>query len=215
MISKASLSARAPEDRPANTRFARLAQSLNGDGRYGVALLACLLLFSALSAGGTRWLERLRYERAGLQMGQYWRLLSAHFVHLDAHHLALNLSGFILLWTMFARDFRARDWLVIVLATLATIDAGLWFVSPRVLWYAGASGLLHGIWGAGACANWRRAPPYGALLSIALAGKLAYEQLVGPNPLDLGLPVVTIAHIYGAVGGTLAALIFVRAPRRL
>jgi rhomboid family GlyGly-CTERM serine protease len=196
-------------------RFSRLLRSLNGDGAYGRALLLCLGLIGALGIGTMRWLALLRYERSGLQQGQYWRLLSAHFVHLNAHHLLLNVLGLLLLWVMFARDLPPRQWLVVALASIGAIDAGLWFISTQVLWYVGASGVLHGLWAAGAVTSWRERRAYGVVLSCALAAKLCYEHFAGPNPLDVGLPVITIAHIYGALGGALAAVVFARAPRRL
>jgi rhomboid family GlyGly-CTERM serine protease len=198
-----------------NVRFKRLLRSLNSDGPYGIALLVCLGLMSALSFGAMRWLGLLRYERSGLEQGQYWRLLSAHFVHLNAHHLLLNVVGLLLLWVMFARDLRPREWLAVALASIGAIDAGLWFISTQVLWYVGASGVLHGLWAAGAVSSWREGRAYGVLLSCALAAKLCYEHFAGPNPLDAGLPVITIAHVYGALGGALAAVVFARAPGRL
>jgi rhomboid family GlyGly-CTERM serine protease len=197
------------------TRTTRLLRSLNCDGGYGLALLLCLLLCALANAGGEAWLRDLRYDRSDLLAGQYWRLISAHLVHLNAHHLLLNLAGLLLLWTLFAREFRLREWLLITLCSMAAIDAGLWWHSRSVLWYAGASGVLHGLWAAGACASCWRREPYGVLLAAALVGKLAYEHFIGPNPLDAGLPVVTIAHIYGAAGGALAALILALVPRRL
>ncbi|MGA3159227.1 MAG: rhombosortase [Steroidobacteraceae bacterium] len=198
-----------------NTRSARLLKSLNCDGRYGVALLLCLSLCALPSLGADAWLRALRYERVALLQGQYWRLFSAHLVHLDAHHLLLNAAGLLLLWMIFAREFSGREWLLVVLCSVGTIDAGLWWLSSHVYWYAGASGVLHGVWAAGACASLWRRERFGILLAAVLVGKLAYEHFLGPNPLDAGLPVVSIAHIYGAAGGALAALILALLPRRL
>jgi rhomboid family GlyGly-CTERM serine protease len=198
-----------------NPRAARLLGALNCDGRYGVALLASLALCSVSSAGGEAWLRIWRYERVGLLDGQYWRLLSAHFVHLNAQHLLLNLAGLALLWMLLAREFTGRRWLFILLCTVSLIDAGLWWLSPEVQWYVGSSGVLHGLWAAGACASLGRRERSALPLAVALLGKLAYEHFLGPNPLDEGLPVVSIAHVYGAAGGTLAELILALAPRRL
>jgi rhomboid family GlyGly-CTERM serine protease len=198
-----------------NTRSARLLKSLNCDGGYGMALLLCLVLCALPSLGAESWLRALRYERTGLLQGQYWRLLSAHLVHLDAHHLLLNVAGLLLLWMLFAREFSWREWLLIVLCAVSLIDAGLWWLSRHVYWYAGASGLLHGVWAAGVCASLWRRERFGILLAAALVGKLAYEHFLGPSPLTAGLPVVSIAHIYGAAGGALAALILALVPRRL
>ena len=194
---------------------ARWLKSLNCDGRYGATLLACLLACALPSVGGGPWLSALRYDRSDVRAGEYWRLLSAHLVHLNASHLLLNVTGLLLLWMLFAREFRLREWLLVALCSLGAIDAGLWWHSRQVLWYAGASGVLHGLWAAGACASYWRRERSGIFLVAALVGKLGYEHFVGSNPLDTGLPVVSIAHVYGAAGGALAALIFALVPRRL
>jgi membrane associated rhomboid family serine protease len=68
----------------------RLLASLNGDGRYGMALLgACALLLLPVLAGDAGR-AALRYDRVGLADGQLWRLLTGHFVHLGLEHAALN-----------------------------------------------------------------------------------------------------------------------------
>src|ERR1700694_3419816 len=129
-----------------------LLASLNCDGRLGVALLACLALPWVLWAGGPHWTAELRYERAGLQHGEWWRLLSAHWVHLNARHLLLDSAGLALLWALYARELPPTVWMLGALAATATIDAGLWWEHPEVQWYAGLSGLLHGAWAAAATA---------------------------------------------------------------
>src|SRR5690348_5494860 len=93
----------------------RVLASLNGDGRYGLALLAaCALLLLPVLAGDAGR-EALRYDRAGLSQGQLWRLLTGHFVHLGLEHAALNCLGLVLMWALFARDYTPRQWLPIVL----------------------------------------------------------------------------------------------------
>src|ERR1700730_18591946 len=82
--------------------------------------------------------------------GRWWRLLTAHIVHLDAHHLALNELGVVLVWSLFAQDYDAEEWCAIVLAGALAISSGLWWLSPRVAWYVGASGVLHSVMAAGA-----------------------------------------------------------------
>jgi hypothetical protein len=43
--------------------------------------------------------------------------------------------------------------------------------------------------------------------TVAFIGKLVWEQRVGPLPFEEGGTVVTIAHLYGAVGGFVAGLL--------
>lgn len=195
-------------DRPVG-RFKPLLKSLNCDGTQGILLLAaCAALFLPEIAGDAAR-ALLRYERAGLTDGEWWRLLSAHFVHLDLAHTALNTLGVVLMWAFFARDYAPRQWAVILLASILAIDAGLWFLDPDVAWYVGASGILHGVMAAGTLAHLRRRDLDGWILAVFVVGKLAYEQWTGALPFsDEGVPVVVNAHLYGAVGGIVAALPF-------
>src|ERR1700733_5418031 len=124
-------------------RFKGLLTSLNGDGPHGWALAAALALLLALQLGGSRTVAALRYDRNALLAGQWWRLASAHLVHLDLRHTVLNGLGLILMWALFVRAYRARQWFLILVTSAAAIDAGLWFFDTGVQWYVGASGVLH------------------------------------------------------------------------
>jgi rhomboid family GlyGly-CTERM serine protease len=187
--------------RPVNT-FRRVLASLNCDGRFGFGLLgACVLLLAPELAGDAGRLL-LRYDRAGLAAGQWWRLLTAHVVHLDLEHATLNSLGLVLMWAVFARDYRPRQWLAIVLGAVAAIDAGLWLRDSTVDWYVGSSGVLHGVMAAGTLAHLRRRDFDGWILAAFMVTKLGYEQSAGALPFsDSGAGVVVDAHLYGALGG--------------
>jgi rhomboid family GlyGly-CTERM serine protease len=182
----------------------RVLKSLNCDGAAGLALLAAgaALLLLALTGEPGRLL--LRYDRAALAAGQAWRLLTAHLVHLDLRHALLNGCGLALMWALFARDYTARQWLLVVLGAMVAIDAGLWLCDSTVQWYLGSSGVLHGVMAAGAFAHLRRREPDGWVLAGFLAAKLVWEQWVGPLPLAGGVVVVD-AHLYGVIGGAAVA----------
>ena len=184
----------------------RLLTSLNCDGPWGLALLlACALLLLPELAGEAGRLA-LRYDRAALAHGELWRLISAHLVHLDLGHAVLNSLGLLLMWALFVRDYRPVQWLVIVLASMAAIDAGLWLRDSTVAWYVGSSGVLHGVMVAGTLAHVRRGDLDGWLLAAFIISKLAYEQSAGALPFsDSHAGVVVDAHLYGAIGGALPA----------
>jgi rhomboid family GlyGly-CTERM serine protease len=191
--------------RPVN-RVKRLLESLNCDGKLGVALLAacCTLLLPVLAGDAGR--ESLRYDRTALAAGQWWRLLTAHFVHLDVDHAALNSLGLVLMWALFARDYRPLQWLAIVLGSIAAIDAGLWLRDSTVGWYVGSSGALHGIMVAGTLAHLRRRDLDGWILAVFIVVKLAYEQSEGALPFtDSHAGVVVDAHLFGTLGGAAVA----------
>jgi rhomboid family GlyGly-CTERM serine protease len=190
-----------------------LLRSLNCDGAHGWALLAGCALLLAITAGGEHARLLLRYDRAALAAGELWRLLTAHFVHLDLHHVLLNCLGLALVWALFARDYTPRQWAVITLAAIAAIDAGLWLGDSTLEWYVGSSGALHGIMAAGALARMRRGELEGWVLAAFLAGKLAWNYWVGGLPVSAGLPVVVSAHFYGVLGGLAAAAFLRPAPK--
>jgi rhomboid family GlyGly-CTERM serine protease len=187
------------------TGMARVLRSVNGDAAYGRSLLAVCAALLALAATGDAGRELLRYDRAALAHGELWRLLSAHLVHLDFHHALLNCAGLVLMWALFARDYSLRQWLGIVAATVAAIDAGLWFLDSTVLWYVGSSGALHGIMAAGALAHLKRGEGDGWILAAFLLAKLGFEHWVGPLPFSGRDPVVVDAHLYGVLGGLAGA----------
>ncbi|HEV7714381.1 MAG TPA: hypothetical protein VGO53_02230, partial [Steroidobacteraceae bacterium] len=67
-------------------RFKSALTSLNGDGIYGLTLLgiAIVLLLPELNGDAAR--AGLRYERMAIAAGEWWRLITAHFVHIDLEH---------------------------------------------------------------------------------------------------------------------------------
>lgn len=191
-----------------------LRKSLNCDGKLGLALLACLLLLAVLACFGPGATVALRYERAAIVHGEWWRLVTAHWVHLGVHHLIADMAGLVLLWMLYARELSPRSWALVWACATAAIDAGFWWGEPSLEWYVGISGLLHGAWAAGAAASALRREKLGYLMLVLLAIKLILEQRTGASLLVSGFPVVTMAHVYGALGGVaaVAALALARKP---
>jgi rhomboid family GlyGly-CTERM serine protease len=188
-------------------RLHRLAKSLNCDGRRGWLLLAACALLLLLQSGGMPAQLALRYDRAGLYAGQWWRLVTAHLIHLGFEHALLDVTGLALMWALFARDYSLGAWLWILGLSAAGIDAGLWVLSSTTQWYVGSSGVLHGVLAAGTYAHLRTRQPDGWVLAVFLIGKLVYEQSAGALPLTAGGAVIVDAHLYGAVAGALAAVL--------
>jgi len=185
-------------------RRQQLLRSLNLDSHMGVVLAAGAVALLLLTLAGDAGRRLLRYDRARLAAGEWWRLISAHLVHLDVRHALVNIAGLALLWALFARDYSPRQWLAILLGAMAAIDAGLWLSDSTVEWYVGSSGVLHGVLAAGTLAKLRRGERDGWILAAFLAGKLAYEHWVGQLPFS-GSAVVVSAHLYGVLGGATVA----------
>src|ERR1700741_1791930 len=88
-------------------------RSLNGDRGYGIALLGVCATLALFELSGDAGREALSFDRTAIASGEWWRLLSAHFVHLGAEHAALNGLGVVLMWALFARDYSPARWLAI------------------------------------------------------------------------------------------------------
>ena len=190
------------------TTFRRLLTSLNCDGKFGLGLLIACAILLLPELGGDAWLGLLRYDRSGLEAGQWWRLLTAHVVHLDLEHATLNCLGLVLMWALFARDYKPGQWLLIVFMAIVAIDAGLWLRDSTIAWYVGSSGALHGVMTAGTLAHLRRRDLDGWILAAFIVVKLGFEQHTGPLPFaDGGADVVVDAHLYGSIGGLATAAV--------
>ncbi len=174
-----------------------------------VIALACVVA----AAWGDAARELLRYDRLAIAGGDYWRLLSAHFVHLGVPHLALNLAGLFLVWLLVGRLYNTRQWILVATISILAMDAGFWFLDGGLRWYVGLSGLLHGLLLAGAIRGLRSLPGESVVICAMVFAKLVYEQVAGPLPGSesaAGGAVVVNAHLYGAVGGALSACVLWR-----
>lgn len=188
---------------------------LSAHSRESWALAGAAILSSlALQLGGRPVRDALMFDRLRIADGEVYRLASAHLVHLDWRHLALNLAGLVLVWVLVGDRFRGLQWLLVMVISAVVIDAGFWWLLPELRWYVGLSGILHGLLVAGSIALFRERQSEALVLLVAVAAKLAYEWLFGPLPGSAeatGGAVITEAHLYGAVGGAIAAAMLLQA----
>jgi membrane associated rhomboid family serine protease len=111
--------------------LAQFAVGLQWDrGRWLWLLIIVLILDLVLGLGDSVG-DVLRYDRSAIAAGGWWRLLTAHIVHLDFHHLLLNELGLVLMWALFAEDYDAVEWCAIVCAGALAISSGLFWLSPH------------------------------------------------------------------------------------
>ena len=170
-------------------------------------LLAALLL--ALQETGLR--DALEYRRDAVLHGQLWRLLTGNLVHLGWVHLLRDLAGLFLIWGLFAPRLGERTGLALILVCAMAVGLGLLAFSPQIAWYVGISGVLFGLFCAGALLEWRERPLYAGALLLGMAAVIGWTLHAGALPgetRDLGGAVVPQAHLYGALGA--AAFILLR-----
>lgn len=173
------------------------------------SLLLLGLLMLLLTVAGEVYSTALRYDQQLILSGQYWRLISGHFVHLGWGHLMLNLSGFLLIQLLFQDTL--GDKVLLLYTLILSTGISLLFLSfnPELIHYVGFSGVLHGLLAIGAIQNLQYNKSRNILLLVLIAAKLGWEQIAGALPGSASMAggnVIVDAHLYGAICGTLLAL---------
>ena len=150
------------------------------------------------------WREWFIYQRDLVAAGEWWRLITGHFVHLEQGHLLLNLAAWLLLCAYAQGAVPVSIWVLSALISSGVCGVGLYFFNPELHWVVGFSGPLHGIAVMLGLYRWRKLGDWtGWVLLLSIAGKLLWEQLFGATPGTsdlLEMEVVVAAHLYGAIG---------------
>lgn len=168
-------------------------------------------IMTVLQLGGGRAFAALRYQRVDILQGEWWRLISCHFIHMGWAHLVMNLLGLLFIWLIAGKLLEIKEILITLFLSVLFISLGLWFLKPDIIWYIGSSGILHGFWAAAAIAGMRKRYWESYVFFILLVAKLFWEQALGPLPSSVamsGVGIVVAAHLYGALGGFLQAILF-------
>ena len=180
-----------------------------------LAVAVCFILLGANSDILNQWLE---YDRAALRHLQFWRLVTGHFAHLGVLHATLNGTALVAIWLIGRHTATRAQWLWLLCGAMVGVDVGLYWLSPTIEWYVGASGVLHGLFGGvGVLMLYRDSTYYPWMLLLGLVVKLAWEQAAGTAltaPIHDHVAVVTAAHLYGSIGGVTAAAMCWAAARR-
>jgi rhomboid family GlyGly-CTERM serine protease len=169
----------------------------------GVAALLALLQAADLRSA-------LEYQRDAVLHGQVWRLLTASLVHLGWVHLVRDLAGLCLIWGLFSHWLDERTWLWLMTGCALGVGVGLLAFAPGVIWYVGISGVLFGMFCAGALCEYRSRPLYASALLLGMAAIIVWALVAGALPgetIGLGGKVVPQAHLFGALAGGLILLL--------
>jgi len=177
---------------------------------FGSGAIWCTIsvMFLVELAGGavgndTRLLELGALPDSGQINHQYWRLLTAGFLHYDMTHFALNTLLLFLVAPVVERRAGAGRFLVIFLGGSLVSFGGI--LLKHLFWPSqgvslGASGGLFALLGAGLVLVWQLPSP----------GRLVRLRLLVPLVVGLVysvLPRVTmIGHVVGLVVGAAVAL---------
>ena len=137
-------------------------------------------------------------------LGEYWRVLTAAFLHIGPLHLVMNMLGLLIFGSELERQLgRARYLALYLLSVLGGAAAIQLFGDPQVP-VAGASTAIYGLMGGlGVLMLARRQDLRGLLTLLAINVFISF------------LPGVSLlGHLGGLVAGALAAGVLVLARRR-
>lgn len=153
---------------------------------------------------------QLIFQRYLIMEGEFWRLWTGNLVHTNLWHLALNLAGFWLLIFIHRPAPANRVLLAQILFISTCVGVGLWFFNKELIWYAGFSGTLYGLFMLTGIylllqKDWLAA----ALILAGICGKTLWDWAQGGVALSAHLidaPVIYSAHVYGMLGGFALAI---------
>lgn len=170
--------------------------------------LTLLLVLAAAEPVSGQW---LRFDRSAIDSGQWWRLLSAHWVHLSAIHALGNSLGLLLCGYIGGEVFNRTATLIYLLFAMLFTGCGLWLIAPDLHYYVGLSGCLHGLLVVALMRSRHYSVPVKCLMFIVIAGKVLWEQTRWYDDQALssliGGRVETRAHLLGFSSALLWLLI--------
>ena len=182
--------------------------SFNRQTRPGwIFCLGMLLLMVLLQLIGP---ETFRYEHDWLKNAEFWRILLAHWVHVNWLHFLLNAAGLILCLVITTPTWTILRWLIYQVLFAVGISLLFTLNNPNLGWYAGYSGILYGIFLLAAFDLYNRDRLIAILLAVGIVTKIALEQLGDFNLTSsdiIGTPVIVDAHLYGVLLAFLIALV--------
>jgi len=176
---------------------------------WRVIVLAAAAVAAYLGLGATP--EAWVFDRLAIADGEWWRLLTGHWVHSDASHAGWDISMMLLFGVLFEARLQWRLPLVLLLSSCA-VDAWLWWGVPDLRFYCGLSGILNGVLIVGLLEWWRETRHPLMLLTIAASAlKIVIEIHSGQALLtQTAWPSVPTAHAAGFLCGLALHLLLSR-----
>ncbi len=154
----------------------------------------------------------LVFDRAAIAGGEWWRLVTGHWVHFTAAHLAYNLVVIAVAGAIVERRGYGNLTTLVLLAALL-VGALLYLGEPEMRGYGGLSGIATAVVMSLALHGLGDRPPWRYLSLIVLAAltaKLALEFALGrsilPGNSSTPFRTVPLSHAAGAIAAVLAYL---------
>ncbi len=190
--------------------------NLPTQSKYSLAplliIMVCIVL-AILEPLSSNWLA---YDTSQLHNFQWWRMLTAHFLHTNITHLLLNITGLTLLWALHGHYYKMSCYLSQFFVLCLGTSIGLYLFAGQMHWYVGLSGVLHGLFIIGAYLDIQNQFKTGWIMLLGVWLKVAYEQIYGASEEVAKLieaHVAIDAHLFGTVTGSIIILYYLGIKR--
>ena len=150
--------------------------------------------------------EPLIWDRQAVDLGQWWRMWTGHFLHSNHYHLLLNLGGLAVIFSLHQPHYRTWPLMLFSTLSMVMISIGVWLWVPGIERYVGLSALLHGLFTWGALMDIQRGWRSGWLLLLGVLLKVGWEQFSGGEGATSDLidaRVAVEAHLLGVLSALL------------
>jgi rhomboid family GlyGly-CTERM serine protease len=178
-------------------------------------LLSLIAVLLTLTPAFANWAS---LERAAVEAGELWRLLTGHLTHWSVEHLGWDLLVFASIGLFLERDGDRALFLRCTAISAILITLAVWILQPEMASYRGLSGIDCALVTALATSLLRRALAAGrrgfaagvAVVLLAYLLKVGYELATGQTVfVDIehsGFDPVPLAHVVGGAVGIVCAL---------
>lgn len=167
-----------------------------------VFILTTMVLLSLAEPMSSNW---LKFDRDAIQLGQFWRLFSAHFVHLSVYHMLGNGVGVVFLGYIAGRSLNNSLGLVLLMWCVLFVGIGLYLFADYLQSYVGFSGVFHGLILVAPFISPYYNRTTAVIFLVAILTKIVWEQSSFYDDMAMfdliGGRVETLAHLLGVIAG--------------
>jgi len=184
-----------------------MSSAFQAEGRHGGIMLpwrsillsaGAVLAYLVLGAAPEAWV----FDRAAIAQGEWWRLITGHWVHSGLAHAGWDITALLLLGILFEARLQWRLPVALLIGTVG-VDAWLWWGDHTLYYYCGLSGILNSLLIVGLLQLWCDfRHPLVALTGVGAAVKILVEINSGQALLtQTAWPSVPTVHAAGFLCG--------------
>ena len=160
--------------------------------------------------------EAFRFDRTAISNGDWWRIVTSHFIHFSYGHLLLNLVALGLAGYVASPSSNLAPQIFAWLWLIGFTGLGLWFLAPDLNYFVGLSGVLHGAMLVAIASS-----PYYSLrvrwaVGVVIISKVLWEQTGLYDDMAnieiIGGRTEPRSHLYGTLAGLIWVVVWFMIP---